>query len=64
MSAAVKICSGCHEQLPADPEFFWRSRYQPDGLRKRCKACCWECPSLQRRAAENAERRVRRAGVQ
>lgn len=57
----VKTCSGCHEELPADREFFWLDRYQPDGLNKRCKACGWEYPSMRRRAAERAAKREARA---
>lgn len=46
-----KTCTGCKESLPAKPEYFWRDRHEPDGLRKRCKACCSETPCMRRRSA-------------
>jgi hypothetical protein len=41
-----KLCTGCGEELPSTTEFFWRDRYERDGLRKRCKACCQETPYM------------------
>ncbi|MNZ06736.1 hypothetical protein D3C78_234930 [compost metagenome] len=45
----TKTCRTCHEELPADAEFFYRSRRSPDGLRSECKVCYSELPSVQKR---------------
>lgn len=47
----TKECTGCHQALPATREFFWKDHYEPDGLRKRCKACCQETPCMRKRVA-------------
>lgn len=38
-SQAEKICSKCHEQWPADTEFFYREPRNTDGLTGECIAC-------------------------
>lgn len=54
------VCTGCREDLPATPEFFWRSKGTPNGLWRRCKACCMETPGLVRRTAERAKLKAER----
>lgn len=53
MSAAPsseKVCTGCKCPYPATTKHFWRSKYERDGLRKRCKMCCRGTPGMLRRA--------------
>ena len=38
-STVEKTCSKCHEQWPADTEFFYREPGNRDGLRDECIAC-------------------------
>jgi len=38
-STVEKTCSKCHEQWPADTEFFHREPRNRDGLREDCIAC-------------------------
>ena len=47
-----KVCVSCQESYPADTEFFYRDRRQPDGLRSTCKGCYSELPSVQKRMKE------------
>ncbi|WP_110709267.1 hypothetical protein [Salinicola sp. CR57] len=50
----TKICVSCGEDFPADREFFYGDRRQPDGLRSTCKGCYSELPSVQKRIKERA----------
>lgn len=34
-----KVCTGCHNVLPADPEHFYRNDQTSDGFASRCKEC-------------------------
>lgn len=47
----VVCCTRCQEEWPADPEFFFRTAANPNGLSKYCKACYAEMPSGRRKAA-------------
>lgn len=38
-STVEKTCNKCHEQWPADTEFFYREPSNRDGLRLECIAC-------------------------
>ncbi len=46
----TKVCRICREALPADAEFFYRSRRNTDGLRGECKVCYSELPCVQKRS--------------
>lgn len=46
-----KLCKRCGEHWPADAEFFYRVPARSDGLGSTCKACHYEMPSGQRKAA-------------
>ena len=59
-----KICKKCREPYPADKEFFYGDRGEPDGLRNICKACYHELPSIMRRDAMlRARKEARRRGA-
>ena len=47
-----KTCSTCREAWPADVEFFFRDKRSADGLRRVCKACYYELPSVLNRRKE------------
>lgn len=55
-----KYCTGCKEYWPADGEFFQRDNKTQDGLRTRCKACCWEQPGAQRQRQLKREMRCKK----
>jgi len=38
-STVEKTCNKCHEQWPADTEFFYHEPRKADGLRDECIAC-------------------------
>ncbi len=38
----VKQCRECREYLPADKDFFWKSKGARDGLLNLCKPCWYE----------------------
>lgn len=44
-----KLCKKCHDDWPADTEFFYRRASNEDGLSDTCKACYAEMPSVQKR---------------
>lgn len=51
-----KVCTGCGLEYRATARkpltaYFWRQAREPDGLRKRCKACCRELPCMANRIA-------------
>jgi hypothetical protein len=35
----LKRCCRCHVEMPATPEYFWRSRQMKSGLQGSCKTC-------------------------
>jgi len=35
----TKRCSGCHQELPATADYFYRNAKRPDGLHGECKGC-------------------------
>lgn len=37
MALNLKLCSGCHRELPLSE--FWKNRTSPDGLQAYCKVC-------------------------
>lgn len=39
---ALKTCTSCGDDWPADAEFFYKQRGRSAGLLDTCKACCKE----------------------
>jgi hypothetical protein len=51
----TKVCTKCHEELPADEEFFYRNGGRKKGLKAWCRACVCEANAeTYRRAVEKA----------
>jgi hypothetical protein len=50
-----KLCTGCKEWWPADPEFFYADASDATGLFYRCKACYEEWKQARRAKAQAAK---------